>query len=151
MPTLDRTTWFIFADGAKARLFESGGATEGWALAKEWRSEEARVSDKDLGKDRPTRGRTIGSGQRYAVSEKSAHDQAEDAFIMELAGFLNDAADQDRFDQVVLAAPPRALGLLRRRLRPESTERCIAMWDKDLTNMPETELLSYCRESLRRW
>lgn len=151
MPNLNRTTWFLFADSAKARLYESRGFLKGWTLVQEMNSDDARKPDRELGTSPPTRGRKIGSGGRYGVSEASEHEQAGEAFVTGVARFLNEAAAAAKFDQLVVSAPGRALSTLRRYLRHEATEKYIAVWDKDLTNMTETDLFDYCRERLDRW
>lgn len=151
MPKLNRSTWFLFADNAKARLYASRGFMKGWTLAEEWDSADARKPDRELGTAAPTRGHKIGSGGRYSVNETSEHDQAGEAFVTDVARFLNDAAVAGKFDQLVMSAPARALSTLRRCLRPEVTQKYIAVWDKDLTNMMETDLLAYCRARLDRW
>lgn len=151
MPIASRTTWFLFADHAKARLYSSPGYLKPWSLEEEWSAPDARKADRDLRDAPPARGRKIGSGNRYSVDEPSAREQAGEAFVTGLARFLNEAARDKRFHQLVLAAPGRALSGLRRHLRSEATEKYIAVWDKDLTNMPQAELFAYCQGHLDRW
>jgi len=151
MPITHRITWFLFADHAKARLYSSEGFSKPWALEREWFEADARKADRELSSAPPARNRKIGSGNRYSVEEPSPSDQAGEQFVTALAQFLNEAAREGRFHQLVLAAPARALSTLRRYLRGEATEKYIAVWDKDLTNMPEAELLSYCKDRLDRW
>ncbi|MEO1241857.1 MAG: host attachment protein [Pseudomonadota bacterium] len=146
-----RKTWFMIADGTKARLFESAGWRQGWKLLDEWDDAAARAPSRELGDNKPTRGVKSGSGARFAIDPSSEHDKAEDSFIRERADFLNDAANGERFDQLVLTAPPAALGLFRKRLSPATTQRCISMLDKDLTNVPEPELRDYFQTNLKRW
>lgn len=146
-----RTTWFLVADGTRGRLFESAGYKEPWTLIDEREDEAARAPDRELGSERPGRGVKSGSGARYAVEAASEHDKAEKAFIEERALFLNAAEREGAFDQLVLAAPPRALGALRAKLSPETIARCIGVFDKDLTKTPEKELEDYFKQKLERW
>lgn len=150
MSTPSKNTWFIVADGAKALVFQSAGARAGWTLIHEWR-DAARVPDRDLGRDRPIRGRTIGTGAPFAIDAPSLHDAAERAFIEERAVFLNAAAAKNSFGKLVLAAAPKALGILRKALGPEASSRVIAVFDKDLTKTPGDELLKYFVQRLERW
>ncbi len=147
----DRTTWFMVADGTKARLFESSRRGDRWKLIKEWRDDAARAPSRELGDDRPTRGWKSGSGTRYSVDVPSEHDKAEEAFIQKRASFLNSAATDGAYDQLVLTAPPAALGIFRKRLSPEATAKYIAVLDKDLTNMPDHELYEYFNNNIERW
>ena len=144
-----RTTWFIIADGAKARLFESLAFREPWRLEHEWRDETARLPSRALENERPGRGRTIGSGSHYAVGGRSKHDEAEKAFVKTRAEFI--VASFERYDQLVLAAPPGALGEFRKHLPAKVTAKLIGVFDKDLTNMPDQELQAYFVKQLERW
>lgn len=147
----ERTTWFMIADGAKARVFESRGRVHGWKLMQEWNDKEARIPSRDWGSERPSRGRKSGSGQRYAIDISSEHEKAEEAFIRERAEFINKAEAGARFTQLVLTAPPAALGAFRKRLSPEVASKHIFVLDKDLINTPNKELLEYFRCNIERW
>ncbi len=141
----------MVADGAKARLFESLGPRERWELIHEWDDAAARTPARELGGAPPVRGRNIASGGRYAVDVKSEHDKAETSFIHECTKFLNSALVDKSFDQLVLAAPPGALGEFRKRLSSDIISNFIGVFDKDLTNMPDQELFEYFKERLVRW
>jgi len=146
-----RKTWFLIADGAKARLFESLGRSRAWKLINEWEEANARSPSRELGDDRPTRGRKSGSGGGYAVDTLSEHDKAEELFVRERAGFINDAAIAGEFDQFVLTAPPAALGVFRKCLSAEVVGKYISVLDKDLTNVPENELSEYFKNNIAHW
>lgn len=146
-----RTTWFLIADGTRARLFESPGWKEPWTLIDTQEDEAARAPDRELASERPGRGIKFGSGAHYGVETVSEHDKAEKAFIEDQAQFLNAAEQRGDFDQLVLAAPPRALGALRAKLTPEVIARCIGVFDKDLAKTPEKELEEYFKQRLERW
>jgi len=146
-----RITWFMVADGTKARLFESSGRPEGWKLVNEWQDEMARSPSRDLGDDRPARGVKSGSGSRYAIDVSDEHEKAEASFIQERATFLNSSAADGAYDQLVLTAPPTALGIFRKRLSPDATAKYVSVLDKDLTNMPEQELYEYFKNNIERW
>jgi protein required for attachment to host cells len=146
-----RKTWFMIADGAKARLFESLGPRERWELIHAWDDAAARMPTRELGDAPPVRGRNIGSGGRYAVEVKSEHDKAEASFIHECTKFLNSALLDKSFDQLVLAAPPGALGEFRNCLSSDIISNFIGVFDKDLTNMPDQELFDYFKKHLVRW
>ncbi len=147
----ERITWFMVADGAKARLFESKGRKLGWKLVDEWCDADARTPSRELGEDRPKRGRKSGSGGRFAVDVLSEHEKAEEAFIHERAKFLNRAEATGKFDQLVLTAPPSALGAFRKRLSADAAGKYILVLDKDLTNTPPKELYEYFKGNVERW
>ncbi len=149
MLTPNRRTWFFVADGAKARLFESRGFRERWTLKNEWRDNDARLPARALENERPSRGHTIGSGGRYSIEKHSKHDAAEGAFVKARTEFIN--ASRDNYDQLVLAAPPRVLGAIRKELSVDIIPKFIGVFDKDLTNMPDQQLHEYFQKHLERW
>jgi len=151
MLTPKRITWFLIADGAKARLFESAGPKAEFTLKNEWSAPDARTPSRELGRDRPARGRNIGTGAPYAVDVPSPHNKAEEEFLTDGALDLNDAHKRDEFDQLLIAAPPTALGLLRKKLAPDVIAKLIGVLDKDLTYLPENDLHAYLLEALERW
>ncbi len=146
-----RTTWFLIADSAKARIFESSGPKGVWTLVEETADDDARKPSRDLGRDRPPRGRTIGTGAPFAVTESSEHEKAGQAFLFARVQRIVEAGKQDRFDQLVIAAPPAALGAIRKQLSVETTATLIGVYDKDLTNETEQDLHEYFLEKLERW
>ena len=152
MLTPKRITWFLVADGAKARLFESYGPKAPWDRKGEWSDAGARAPSRELGRDRPARGRTIGTGAPFAVeAPASLHDKAEEAFLAARAEELNQANSNDDFDQLAIAAAPAALGHLRKKLAAEVTAKLIGLFDKDLTNMADQDLHVYFLDKLERW
>ncbi|WP_165793700.1 host attachment protein [Hyphococcus luteus] len=147
-----RTTWFLIADSAKARIIESNGPHQGgWRVIEEWADEDARTPSRELERDRPPRGRTIGTGEPFTMEGRSEHDKAGEAFLAARAGDLAEAAKQTRYDQLVIVAPPSALGYLRKKLHPDVTAKVIGVYDKDLTNETERELHAYFVEKLEHW
>jgi protein required for attachment to host cells len=146
-----RITWFLIADSAKARLIESSGPKGDWRTIGEWSDEAARAPSRELERDRPPRGRTIGTGEPFAIEGRSEHDKAGEAFLSARAQALEEAAKQDRFDQLVVAAPPAALGFLRKKLAQVVSDKMVGAFDKDLTNEAERDLHAYFLDRLGGW
>ena len=146
-----RTTWFLIADSAKARIFESSGTHGTWTLVEETADEDARKPSRDLGRDRPARGHTIGTGAPFAVETSSEHEKAGQEFLSARVQGLVEAEKKERFDQLVVAAPPSALGVLRKKMPSETTAKLIGVYDKDLTNETERDLHEYFLDKLEHW
>ena len=146
-----RTTWFLIVDSAKSRIFESSGPHGTWSKIEETTDDDARKPSRELGRDRPVRGRTIGSGAPFAVTGASEHDKAGEDFLADCAQDLAEAEKKGRFDQLVVAAPPAALGVLRKKLPAETTAKLIGVYDKDLTNESESGLHEYFLGKLGHW
>lgn len=151
MRTPHRKTWLFVTDGAKARLFESEGSNALWRLHGSWANAEALLPAHALGRDRPARGRSIGAGAAFAIETLDLHDKAEETFVSARAQEINTAYRQGAFEQLLVAAAPHALGVLRRQLAPDVSAALIGVFDKDLTNLPERDLHAYVLEKLKRW
>jgi protein required for attachment to host cells len=74
------------------------------------------------------------------MEETDWHRLEKDRFAAELAQMLYRRAHADRFDRLIVAAPPRILGALRRELHKEVTARIVAEVGLDLTNHPVDEI-----------
>ncbi len=151
MLTPRRTTWFLIADGSRMRLFESFGSKKPWTLIDTDEVRNARKTARELGSERPGRGRKTGSGARFAMGAPTLDEDLEDDFLRALAAELNAANKDRRFDQLVLALPPRALGEIRKKLAPEVTQKFIGVFDKELTQLSENDLFAYFKERLTKW
>jgi len=82
---------------------------------------------------------------RSAIEETDQHQRAEQRFAAHLADTLYEMGHANRFQALVVVAPPRMLGDLRAALHPEVTQRIIGEVPKDLLShsIPElTRLLS---------
>jgi protein required for attachment to host cells len=81
---------------------------------------------------------------RHAVEPRTdPHQERKAQFIRSLAERLNRAAGEQLFDDLVLFAPPRALGELRQALDDGTRARIKAEAAKDLTNTPIAELTEH--------
>lgn len=131
----------FLCNGAAAKDFER--TSPGGGLRLVWREEsaEARRFSRELGRDRPVRGRTIGTGEPFAIDAPSLHDRAERDFLAKCADYLNGEAERAAFERLIIAADPRALGRLRPLLKPAVAQRLQLVIDRDLTNLPTDKLI----------
>lgn len=133
-------TWVLIADGAKARLARHE-STGGGALIPVRDFDGANQPGRDLTSDRP--GRTFDSAGegRHAMQPTTDPKRYEKRrFAHELAGFLDAAAKRGDFDQLILVAPPQALGDLRDELPKAVIGMLVGELAKDLTNTPLHDL-----------
>lgn len=137
---LTRGTWVLVADGEKALLMENAGDADFPLLEVRRERHEANPPTHEQGTDRPGR-RSDGPGaQRSAMEETDWHRLEKERFAAELAQMLYRRAHADRFDRLIVVAPPRVLGALRRELHKEVTARIVAEVGLDLTNHPVDEI-----------
>ena len=136
-----KITWILVADGARARVLRSEGWGSGLepALDKEFVGDRRRT--REIGAERPGRTRLSGTGQPTAMEPKADWHRFEKAqFAKSLAQTLDKAALANRFDRLVLCAPPQALGDLRAALGKQARERIVAEVNKDLTPLALGEI-----------
>jgi protein required for attachment to host cells len=74
------------------------------------------------------------------MEETDWHHIGEERFAGELAEALYRYAHADLFDKLVIIAPPKVLGNLRKALHAEVTARIAAEIPKELTSHPVAEI-----------
>ncbi len=136
-----RTTWIVIADGSRARVLVAREGGVGFDVVSESASEAAHTPSRDIWADRPGRTQESGYSAHHSIeSRHDPHDELKAAFVRGLAGQLNQAAAEKRFDNLILFAPPRCLGELRDALDDAARGKIKAAAPKDLTKLPLDEL-----------
>ena len=154
------TTWILIADGARARLLGQDRKSRTFKPTFEQEFFGIRAQSRELASDRP--GRAFDSAGRGQVGDAASHGrhgmepstdphrQAEYEFARELSEHLEKAANEHRFDRLVLVAAPRILGDLRALLPKTVQERTVAEVNKDLTKIPTRDLGKHLDQHLPR-
>lgn len=135
-PLRQKITWAAIADGGKALILINDGTDREPLLRVAAKSELDNPPTREQGTDQPGRRPDPGPGQRSAMETTDWHEFEESRFIEELAARLNRAAERRQFERLVLAAPPKVLGLLRPALSAQTAARVVAEIGKDLTRHP---------------
>ncbi len=135
-------TWIVIADGDQAKVFEHEGPGKGLRAIKDLQFEQEHLKAQEIMADKP--GRTFssaGPGARSSM-EYSSDPVAvrERRFVERLADMLNEKQQQGKFDRLVIAAAPAALGDIRPALSDKVKETILAEMPKDLTNVPTQKL-----------
>jgi len=142
-------TWILVAHDAGARVFESHGPGKGLTLVETIQHPEGRLRDRDIDSDRPGRSfrKDSGDPRRAAMSRgEGPHDRAVSDFVRALADKLRRARVDNRYERLVLVAPPQFLGLLRSSLDAPTTRFVVGSIDKDLATSKEAELVEHLGE-----
>lgn len=144
----ERITWVAVLDGAKALLFQNKGFDDAPDLHLVDKGEFEPVPDRDLKSDAPgTSHSSMGHG-RSSMEETDFHQQAEDRFICDFGESLNQAALKQKFDRLVVMAPPRAIGVLRNCLHEETSRRIVKELTGDYTNHPTLKLEELLKKAM---
>jgi len=144
---LPKDGWVVVADGEKALFLRNEGDAKFPNLAVFREMEQENPPTREQGTDRPGRLSDGPSSHRSAVAETDWHRFAKEQFAREIAGRLYQFAHKGAFDHLVLVAPDRILGELRRELHQEVTRRIIGEVDKTLTKHPVGEIEKLVLES----
>lgn len=129
-------SWVAVCDGANALFFRNDGDAELLNLRPLETLRETTPATHDLGTDRPGRSfQSHGSG-RSAVESPDRHAALEEAFLKRVAEHLHAERQAGAYSELILVAPPRALGLLREFLAPDVRASLKAELAKDLTHLP---------------
>lgn len=135
-------TCVIVADGTRARIFASHDVLNHLAEQEAFVHAEAHLSNRDLVSDSAGKSRDPHGSLDPATSAKE-HEALN--FAKLLAKHLKDLHNQQHFEELILVAPPKFLGLLRKELpKPldQLVERCV---HKDLTTASVDTIVDYIR------
>lgn len=128
-------TWILVADGKRGRILQQLGPLSHLEAVGGGTYEQPQHKTSEIGADRPGRVHESVGGAHHAVAARVDWHRAEKCeFARKLAAQIEDEAWKDRFDRLVLVAPPRTLGELRAALGPCARGRLSGDLDKDLTS-----------------
>ena len=132
--------WVVVCDGAKALVLENVGDEKFPNLKTKEVYEQDDPKTHELGTDAP--GRAINSidARRSALEQTDWHAQAEKAFLEKLVGRLNAAVEAGEMKQLIMVAPPRALGVIRQAYSSNLRGALHAEIDKDFVKLPVHEI-----------
>ena len=138
-------TWIVIADGDQAKVFEHEGPGKGLKALKDMLFEQDHLRAGDIMADK--QGRSFSSG---GPGSRSSIEYASDPvavrerkFVERLADVLEKKRSEGRFDRLVIAAAPAALGDIRPALSEAVRNTILAEMPKDLTNVPTDKLTAH--------
>jgi len=141
--------WFLLADGRRARVLVEPRRGAPLQAPNEWIME---ISQEELyePQDRPPRGFASVGGARFAIDRGTTlHEQEEGNFLRRVAERIGEAEKRRQFEHLVIAAPPRALGVLRDLLPNGARARIRAETPKDIIDEDMPKLRERLTELLR--
>jgi protein required for attachment to host cells len=132
-----RGEWVVVCDGAKALVLENTGDAKVPNLKTVKVFEQKDLPTHLLGSDVPGRAFSPGGhGSRSTIEQTDWHDQAERAFLTQLAQHLDAAIAAGKTKSLIMVAPPRALGMIRPAYSHALKAAVRAEVDKDLVKHP---------------
>lgn len=137
----------VVADGRKMLFLRNEGDAQYPNLQVERKREQENPADHEQAADFASRAQSSRSyGGAFAsgganVENTDFHQLEEDRFAAETAELLKKRALNNDFESLIIVAPPRTLGELRKHYHKEVSGRLTAEIDKDLTRhtLPQIE------------
>lgn len=134
----------LVADGRKMLFFRNEGDAAYPNLKVELAEEQADAADRDQKTDAAGSASSLRGGQFAAgggsLGETDFHQQEEDRFAAEAAAMLKRRALAHEFETLIIVAPPKTLGELRKHYHKEVSDRLAGELAKDLTGHPVDEI-----------
>ncbi len=126
----------LVADGKKMLFLRNQGDAEIIDLRMEAHDEREDRKDGEIKTDAPgSQSSRVGIG-RDTMEETDFHQQEEDRWVKDAAEELKKRALRNDFEALVVIAPPKALGVLRKELHKEVERRIVATFNKEMTDRP---------------
>ena len=130
----------LVADGRKMLFLRNHGEAARLDLKTEAHDQRVDAKDSDMKTDAPGLGAQSGGYGRPAMDETDFHQQAEDQWAKDAAEMLNRRALANDYDALVVVAPPKTLGELRKHFHKETEKRLVATFNKEMTDRPLADI-----------
>lgn len=130
---IPKHAWIALCDGAKGLILQNDGDAANLSLRTVASYESGAAPTHELGTDRP--GRVTGSMglPRSAVESPDLHGRAEEEFLSRFVHALDEQVKEAPHARLIIIAPPRVLGRVRKLLNPALREMLFAEIPRDLT------------------
>jgi protein required for attachment to host cells len=126
----------LVADGRKMLFLRNEGDNEFPNFVVEKAQEQDNPATRDQATDSAGRASSPQGGVQSSVEPTDFHQIEEDRFAADAADFLKMGALKNKYDSLIVVAPPKTLGELRKHYHKEVSNRLKGELDKDLTGHP---------------
>lgn len=130
----------LVADGRKMLFLRNDGDTAFPNLVVEHAREQDNPATRDQATDSAGRASSPQGAARSSVEPTDFHQIEEDRFAVEAANLLQTRALRNDFESLIIVAPPRTLGELRKHYHKDVSDRLAGELDKDLTGHPIADI-----------
>ena len=137
----------VVADGRKLLLFKNEGSPASPNLSLATHREQDSAASHDQGSDKPgTTHQSVGSA-RSGYEQTDFHQQDEDHLAAVAADMLKREVLAGRIEALIVVAPPRTLGELRKYYHGEVEKRVLGEIAKDVAGRPTDEIATVIANS----
>ena len=138
--TVPAMSWVVVCDGSKALLFQNVGDAQAINLKVADVQVEPHAPTRDLGAERSGRVYESLDGRRSSMEATNYHELAEVKFLGKVADTLDEVVRTRKVKHLVIVAPPKAMGVLRRQITEGVQKVVSAEIAKDLVKLPTAEI-----------
>lgn len=137
---INRQAWIVVADGGRANVYKNVGEIGEIKLVLVRSTNQHTEHTHELGRDKPGRMNDNSGYSKSALESTNIHEVAEDRFLKLVIEHLAQDVQAGECKEVVLIAPPQALGDLRKHLPANVAKVVVGEIGKDYTHMAINEL-----------
>lgn len=137
---IDHDALVMVVDGGKMLLFRNHGDAAYPHLEVEDALELNNPPDHEQASDAPGRTQASAGTARSSMEQTDFHELEEMRFAVDAMDRLNDKALHNDFESLIIVAPPKTLGTLRKHYRRELKTRLTGELPKDLSGHPVAEI-----------
>ena len=128
----------IVADASKARIFKSARGLQQLTEIEDFIHSESRMTDSELMSDTSR----ISANRRGSLQPRTfPKDHEEQAFAKQLGKHLKELYSKEPYEDLILVASPRFLGMLRNELTVSIANLVSKTIDKELIHLDKDQLL----------
>jgi protein required for attachment to host cells len=137
----------LVADGRKTLFFRNEGDGAFPNLQVEKKEIHENPAHHEQASDTAGQAMNVIGGHGGTMEEVDFHQLEEDRFAAATAALLERWALGGQFESLVVVAPPRTLGELRKHYHKEVEKRLVGEVAKDLVNVPVSEIEKILKDS----
>lgn len=142
-------TWVVTADSTSANIFEILKIGGDFRPITELRHAQSQMKGSDLASDRPGRAfDSAGTGRHAMAPQVDLKAHEADVFAREVCEFIDNARARNRFERLVVVAPPDFLGRLRQNISPAANKLVTESLAKNLVGCAPEEIRARLQSAL---
>lgn len=136
-------TWVLITNTNDCRIYKFERKPVTLSLIQEIQHPENKLKEQDLVSDRPGHYNTSGTS-RGSYSEQTSHKEIRlEEFAREIAAILESGRLHKHYEKLIIAAPAKIYGFLRKQINPSIEKLICNHISKDLMQLKQHELLEY--------
>jgi len=139
MKRLNHNARVLVTDGGRATVFRNAGQVGKPHLEEFKVYHQDNPPTREQGTDKPPRSNNL-TGNRSTIEQTDFHQQAEDRFVQDIAADMEKDLQAGEFAELIVVAPPVALGVYRKAASAKLQQATLAEINKDLTKHKAAEV-----------